>query len=67
MLALLFGNLDVLGCTRKHGRNVGFPLADSRTLYRLESGVLGQVTQHRYKKILGILSVMDRLLAEIFL
>ena len=66
-LAMLCSKPDVSGADRKRSADRGVLLASSSTLNRLELGVTADASRHRYKKITGRESEMDRLLLDLFL
>jgi Transposase DDE domain group 1 len=67
LLALLVGDDDPAGQTRRRRRDRGKPLAGKSTLNRLELTPVAANERHRYKKIVASMAKIERLLVSLFL
>jgi Transposase DDE domain group 1 len=67
LLAMMVGDDDPAGDTRRRQRDRGKPLAGKSTLNRLELTPVGADERHRYKKVVASMARIERLLVSLFL
>jgi Transposase DDE domain group 1 len=67
LLAMMVGDDDPAGQTRRRERDRGKPLAGKSTLNRLELTPVAANERHRYKKVVASMAKIERLLVSLFL